>query len=119
MSKVIDFLKQAVSYVPHLFIAALIIVAGTLIANLAAYLVGLVVKNGNMATIARVAVNVLAFIAALNQFATPLVSSFSQFIGHLNLSRLQSDVLFVGIIVLVLLGSKNFITKTVENILKS
>ena len=119
MTKVIDFVKQAVAYVPNLFIAALIIAVGALIANLAAYVVSLVVKNGSMTTIARVAINTLAFIAALNQFAVPLANSFSQFIGHLNLSRLQGDVLFVGIIVLVLLGSKSFITKTVENILKS
>ena len=118
LNSVIDFLNQALSYVPHIFVAALILVVGAMIANLAAVLVGTVSK-GNFATTAKVAVNALAFIGALSQVVTPLIGSLSQLIGHLSLSKLQADVLFVGVLVLALLASKNAVTKIVENLYKT
>lgn len=117
LTRVIGFLSQVLAYLPNVFVAALIIIAGSLLGNLAATVVGMVSKNGFPAT-ARVAVNVLAFIAALGQLVTPIVGSLSQFIGQLSLSKLQADVLFIGIILLVVLASKNVVTKTVENLYK-
>jgi hypothetical protein len=121
LGSVIDFFNQVLGYLPNIVIAALIIIVGSLVANLASYIVGIIYKNGkdNLTTIAKVAVNALAFIAALSQVATPVVNSFSQFIGQLSLSKLQADVLFIGIIVLVLLASKNAINKTIESWYKS
>ncbi len=118
LNEVIDFFNQALGYLPNIFIAALILIVGSMLGNLAATVVGLVSRN-NFDTTAKVAVNTLAFIAALTQLATPLVSALSQFVGQLNLSKLQGDVLFIGILVLALLASKNAVRKTVENLYKS
>lgn len=111
---VILFCKQIVHYLPAVFSAALIILAGSMLANLAATIVGFVSK-GNFPTTVRVAVNALALITALSLVVTPIVGALSKFIGQLTLSRMQSDVLFIGLIILALLASKNAVTKTVEN----
>ena len=118
LNSVVDFFKQILSYLPHIFASALIIIVGSLLANLAAAVVGTVSK-GNFTATAKVAVNALAFIAALSQLVTPIVGSLSQFVGNLNLSKLQADVLFVGILVLALLASRNAVTKVVENLYKT
>ncbi|MBI3590017.1 MAG: hypothetical protein HY094_01400 [Candidatus Melainabacteria bacterium] len=118
LKSVINFLNQILSYLPSVFIAALILAVGSMVSNLAAVIVGTVSK-GNFATTAKVAVNVLAFIAALSQLVTPIIGSLGQFIGHLSLSKLQADVLFVGVLVLALLASKNAVAKTVESLYKT
>lgn len=118
LHSVISFIGQIIGFIPNVFVAALIIIAGSMFADLAAYLVSLVTKNGFSGT-ARVAVNALALIAALSQIVTPIISSLSQFIGHLSLSKLQADVLFIGIIVLAVYASKGAVTKIVENLYKS
>lgn len=118
LGSVIDFFNQALAYLPNIFASALILIVGSLIANLAAFIVGTVSK-GNFATTSKVAVNALALIAALSQLITPLIGSLSQFIGHLSLSKIQADVLFIGILVLALLASKNIVTKTVESLYKT
>ena len=100
------------------FIAALIIIAGSMLSKLAATVAGFVSNNGFPNT-AKVAVNALAMIAALSQLVTPIVGSLNHFIGGLNLSKLQADVLFIGIILLVLLASKNTVMKTVEGFYKT
>lgn len=115
---VISFIGQIIGYLPNVFVAALIIIAGSMLADLAAYLVSLITKNGFSST-ARVAVNALALIAALSQIVTPIIGSLSQFIGQLSLSKLQADVLFIGLIVLALFASKGAVTKIVENLYKS
>ena len=115
---VTDFLKQALAYLPNIFVSALILIVGSLVASLAGAIVATVSK-GNFAATAKVAVNALALIAALSQLVTPLVGALSQFIGHLALSKLQGDVFFIGILVLVLLASKSTVTKTVENLYKT
>lgn len=115
---VIAFLKQGANYLPNVFISALILIAGSLLANLAATIVGFVSRNG-FPTAAKVAVNTLAFIAALSQLVTPIIGSLSQFIGQLSLSKLQGDVLFIGILVIALVASRSAITKTVESLYKS
>lgn len=115
---VIAFLKQGANYLPNVFISALILIAGSLLANLAATIVGFVSKNG-FPIAAKVAVNTLAFIAALTQLVTPIIGSLSQFVGNLNLSKLQGDVLVIGILVIALVASKNAITKTVESLYKN
>lgn len=117
LGKVITFFNQVVNYLPNVFIAALIIVVGSMLANLAGAIAGFVSK-GHFSTTAEVAVNALALIAALSQVVTPIISSLNEFIGQLKLSHTQADVLFIGIIVLVLLASKNLVTKTVENLYK-
>lgn len=115
---VINFVKQITHYLPDVFVAALIILAGSLLANLAATLVGFVSK-GNFPTTVRVAVNALALISALSLVVTPIVGALSHFIGQLALSKMQADVLFIGIIVLALLASKGAVTKTVETLYKT
>ncbi len=120
LPQVIGFFNQAIAYLPNIFAATLIIVVGSLLGNLAATVVKFIAGNGNshLVNTAKATVNVLAFIAALNQLVTPIVVSFNQFIGHLGLSHLQADVLFIGVVVLVLLGSKSALIKTVEGLLK-
>ena len=118
LKSVIGFFNQALGYLPSLFVAALILIVGSLMADLAGAIVGTVIK-GNFVTTAKVAVNVLAFIAALSRLVTPIIGSLSQFIGHLSLSKLQADVLFIGVLVLILFASRNAVTKTVENLYKT
>ena len=118
LRSVINFFNQVLAYMPNVFIAALILIVGSMLANLAAAIVGTISK-GNFTATAKVAVNVLAFIAALSQLVTPIIGSLSNFVSHLGLSKMQSDVLFVGILVLALLASKNTVTKTVENLYKT
>lgn len=118
LHEVINFFNSAIGYIPNLFVAALIIIAGSMLANLAATVVKLVSKNSFDST-AKVAVNALALLAALCQLVSPLVSSLSHFIEQLSLSRLQSDVLFIGILVIALLASKKVVSKTVENLYNS
>lgn len=120
LPQVIGFFNQAIAYLPNIFAATLIIVVGSLLGNLAATVVKFIAGNGNshLVNTAKATVNVLAFIAALNQLVTPIVVSFNEFIGHLGLSHLQADVLFIGVAVLVLLGSKSALIKTVEGLLK-
>jgi len=115
---VTNFVYGLIPYLKSVFVAALILVAGSLVANLAAFIAGLATK-GNFPTTVRVAVNALAFIAAIGLVISPIVAALSGFIGHLALSRLQSDVLYIGILVLALLASKNAVTKVVENLFKS
>ena len=118
LGSVIGFFNQILAYLPNIFVSALIIIVGSMLANLAAFVAGTVSKNG-FPTTAKVAVNALALIAALGQLVTPIIGSLSQFISHLSLSKLQADVLFIGILVLALLASKNAVTKTVENLYKT
>lgn len=118
LGTVIDFFNQILGYLPNVFVAALILLVGSQLANLAGAIVGTVSK-GNFTGTAKVAVNVLAFIAALSQLVTPIIGSLSNFISHLGLSKLQADVLFVGILVLALLASKNTVAKTVESLYKT
>lgn len=118
LDSVVNFLMQIIHYLPNVFVAALIIIAGSMLANLAATVAGFVSNNG-FPTTARVAVNALALIAALSQVVTPIVGSISHFIGQLALSKLQADVLFIGIIILALLASKGVVTKTVESLYKT
>ena len=118
LSKVINFFNYAVGYFPNILFAVLIVLAGTLLANLAASLIRFVTKKDNLTAIAKVTINILAFISALSQLVPPIIASLSQLIGQLNLSHLQADVLFIGVLVLVLLASKNTVTKAVENLYK-
>lgn len=118
LNSVIGFFNQILSYLPNVFVAALILIVGSLLANLAGFIVGMIMK-GNFITTAKVAVSVLAFIAALAKIVTPIIGSLSQFIGHLSLSKLQADVLFIGVLVLVVYASRNAVTKTVENLYKT
>ena len=118
LGSVINFFNQVWSYLPNVFIAALILIVGSQLANLAAAIVGTVSK-GNFTATAKVAVNVLEFIAALGQLLTPIIGSLNSFVSHLGLSKLQADVLFIGILVLALLASKNTVAKTVENLYKT
>ena len=116
LDNVVDFVSQIISYLPNVLVAALILIAGSMLGNLAHTIAGFVSKNG-FSTTAKVAVNALAFIAAIGQLVTPIVGSLNQVIGHLSLSKLQADVLIIGLIVLALYASKNAVAKTVENFL--
>ena len=121
LTSVIAFFNTAIAYLPNIFGAAVIIIVGSLVANLAAYIVKLVTKNEkeHLTAMAKGAVNALAFIAALGQIAAPLFGALNQFIGQLSLTKLQSDVLLIGILVLILFASKGAITKTVDSLLKN
>lgn len=114
---VISFVNQIIGYLPNVFVAALILIAGSMLANLAGTIVGFVSHSG-FPTTAKGAVNALALIAAFSQLVTPIVGSFSNFVSGLSLSNLQADVLVIGIIVLALLASKGVVTRTVENFYK-
>lgn len=115
---VIGFVNNIIGYLPNVFVAALILIAGSMLANLAGTIVGFVSKS-SFPTTAKGAVNALAFIAAFSQLVTPIIGSLSNFVGGLSLSNLQADVLFIGIIVLALLASKGAVTRTVENLYKN
>jgi len=117
LDNVTDFISQIISYLPNVLVAALILIAGSMLGNLAHTIAGFVSKNG-FSTTAKVAVNALAFIAAIGQLVTPIVGSLNQAIGQLSLSKMQADVLVIGLIVLALFASKNAIAKTVENFLQ-
>ena len=118
MNSVINFFNQVLGYLPNVFIAAVILIVGSMLADLAGLIVGTVSK-GNFTATAKAAVGVLAFIAALSQVLTPIIGSVAGFVNHLGLSKLQGDVLFIGLIVLALIASKNTVTKTVENLYKT
>lgn len=118
MTVVIDFFNQVLGYIPNIIVAVLIVLVGSLLAHLSASLVSAVTKKDNLTKIAKISVNALALIVALTHLATPIVASFGSFIGGLSLSKLQSDALFIGVLILVLLASKDSITKTVENLHK-
>ncbi len=121
LNEVVSFFNQALGYIPRIFVAALILLVGALLANLAGSLVKLITKSEKEGFVltAKAAVNVMAFIAALGQIATPLMASLNQFVGQLSLSHLQTDVLFIGLLVLILFASRNAVTKTVESLYKS
>ncbi|MBI1857896.1 MAG: hypothetical protein HYR97_02100 [Candidatus Melainabacteria bacterium] len=118
MNVVINFFSDALAYVPNIIVAVLIVIMGSLLAHVAATLVSAVTKKDNLTRIAKIGVNALALIAALTHLATPVIASFGSFIGGLSLSKLQTDAVFIGVLVLVLLASKNAIIKTVENLHK-
>ncbi len=116
LSSVVDFLKQALGYVPHAIVGALIIAVGTVVADFAAYLVKFVSKSDNWITTVRLAVNLFALVAALGHLITPLAGSITEFLRQLGLSASQGNALFIGVLVLILLASKNVVTKTVEKL---
>ena len=116
MSSVVDFFKQALGYLPHVIAAVLIVIVGTLLADLVTYILKFVTKSKNWITTARLAVSIFALIAALSRLITPLAASINQFLGHLALSGSQSNALFIGVLVLILLASKNVVTKTIEDL---
>ena len=116
LSSVVDFLKQALGYVPHAIVGALIIAVGTVVADFAAYVVKFVTKSENWITTVRLTVNLFAVVAALGHLITPLAGSLTQFLGQLGLSASQGNALFIGVLVLILLASKNVVTKTVEKL---
>lgn len=116
MSKVIDFFNQALGYLPNIIVAMLIVIVGSLVAGFASFLVSSITKKENLSKAAKTAVNAFALIAALGQLATPIVSSFNQFVGGLSLNSLQANALFIGVLVAVLLASKNGVTKLVDGL---
>lgn len=119
LTKVIDFFKQILAYLPSIITAVLIVTVGSILANFTGNVVKLITKKDNLTTTSKVAVNILAFIAALGQLVTPIVASLSGFIGALSLSKLQSDILFIGVLVIVLLASRSTVTKAVESLYKT
>ncbi len=116
LSGVVDFLKQALGYVPHAIVGALIIAVGTVVADFAVYVVKFITKSENWQTTVRLAVNLFAIVAALGHLITPLAGSITEFLGQLGLSGTQGNALFIGVLVLILLASKNVVTKTVEKL---
>ena len=121
LHEVVNFFNQAIGYLPNIFIAALIVIVGSLIANLAVAIIKLISKSekNGLTTTAKLAVNSLALIAAMGSLATPLIGSLNQLVGHLGLSHLPGDVLFLGILILILFTSKNAVSKTVAGLYKS
>ncbi len=116
LSGVVDFLKQALGYIPNAIVAALIIAVGTVVADFAAYVVKFITKSENWLTTVKLAINLFALIAALGHLITPLAGSINGFLGQLGLSTSQANALFIGVLVLVLLASKNVVTKTIEKL---
>lgn len=118
LSRVVDFFSRALYYLPNIFVAALIMIVGTLLADFTSGVVRLATKHDYLIDGSRLAVIVLALIAALNHVITPLSYSLNQFIAQLGLSKLQADVLIIGVIVILLLGCKNAVVKIVESLFK-
>ena len=116
LSSVVDFLRQALGYVPHAMVAALIVAVGTVVADFAAYVAKFITKSDNWLTTVRLAINLFALVAALGHLITPLAGSITKFLGQLSLSGTQGNALFIGVLVLMLLASKNVITKTIEKL---
>ncbi len=116
LSSVVDFLRQALGYVPHAVVGALLIAVGTVVADFAAYVVKFFTKSENWLTTVRLTINLLAIVAALGHLITPLAGSINEFLGHLGLSSSQGNALFIGVLVLILLASKNVVTKAVEKL---
>jgi hypothetical protein len=119
MTRVINFFNQVLAYLPNILTAVLIVIVGSILANFVAKVVNLITKRDNLTATSKVAVNILAFISALGQLVTPLVASFSTFIGQLSLTSLQADILFIGVLLFVLLASKSTVTKAVESLYKT
>ena len=116
LSGVVDFLRQALGYVPHAMIAALIVAVGTVVADFAAYVVRFITKSENWLTTVRLAVNLFALVAALGHLITPLIGSITHFLGQLSLTGTQGNALFIGVLVVVLLASKGAVTKAIEKL---
>ena len=116
LSSVVDFLKQALGYIPHAVVAVLIVVVGTVVADFAAYVVKFITKSKNWVTTVRLAINLFALVAALGHLFTPLIGSVTHFLGQLSLSGTQTNALFIGVLVLILLGSKSVVTKVIEDL---
>ena len=116
MANVVDFFKQALGYLPHVVVAALIVAVGAVLADFVAYILKFVTKSKNWIVTASLAVNVFALIAALGHLITPLAGSVTKLLGQLGLSGTQGNALFIGVLVLILLASKNVVTKTIEKL---
>ncbi|OGI10631.1 MAG: hypothetical protein A3I68_07010 [Candidatus Melainabacteria bacterium RIFCSPLOWO2_02_FULL_35_15] len=116
LSSVVDFLRQVIGYIPHAIIAALIVAVGSVVANFAAYAAKFITKSENWLTTVRLAINLFALVAALGHLITPLAASINHFLGQLSLSGTQGNALFIGVLVIILLASKNVITKAVEKL---
>lgn len=117
LSRVVDFFYNILAYLPNIFVAVLIVIVGSMLADLTASLVKVFTKSdkNTLTTTSKLAINVLAFIAALGHVVTPIIGSLNHFIHQLNLSGLQTDALFIGIVVLFVFASKNVVTRTVES----
>ena len=116
LSRVVDFLRQALGYVPHAIVAALIVAVGTVVADFAAYVAKFITKSENWLTTVRLTINMFALFAALGHLITPLAGSINHFLGQLSLSGTQGSALFIGVLVVILLASKNAITKAIEKL---
>ncbi len=116
LTSVVDFFKQVIGYLPNLVVAALIVAVGALLADFAVFVVKFVIKSKNWLTTTRLAVNLLALIAALSQIISPLAGSVNSLLGQLGLSASQGNAFFIGVLVLILLASKNVVTKVVEDL---
>ncbi len=116
LSSVVGFLKQALGYIPHAIVGALIIAVGTVVADFAAYVVRFVTKSDNWLTTVRLAINLFALVSALGHLITPLAGSVTHFLGQLSLSGTQGNALFIGVLVVILLASKNVVTKAIEKL---
>ena len=116
LSSVVDFLRQVIGYIPHAIIAALIVAVGSVVANFAAYAAKFITKSENWLTTVRLAINLFALVAALGHLITPLAASINHFLGQLSLSGTQGNALFICVLVIILLASKNVITKAVEKL---
>ncbi len=113
---VVDFLKQALGYIPHAVVGALIIAVGTVVADFAVYIVKFATKSDSWLTTVRLAINLFAIVVALGHLITPLAGAISHFLGQLGLSGNHANALFIGVLVLILLASKNVVTKAVEKL---
>ncbi|OGI18903.1 MAG: hypothetical protein A3B68_06680 [Candidatus Melainabacteria bacterium RIFCSPHIGHO2_02_FULL_34_12] len=118
---VIGFIHSAIHYLPSIFIAVLIVLVGALISDFVVVIVKYLTNSdkGHLITTSRLAVNLFALIAALHHLLAPLAGSFNHLLNNvLALTQSQTNALFIGLLVLILLASKNIVTKTVETLYK-
>lgn len=118
LSAVVSFFKSALSYLPSVFVAVFIMIVGYLLANLVANLIAILTKNEHayLTNLSKAAVYTFSGIAALSIVLTPLASALGRFLGELHISSSRSDALFIGLVVLLVLASKNLVTKVVEKL---
>lgn len=118
MPRVVSFFDQVLSYARNVFVAAFIVVVGTMLAGFVASLVTIVTKGEHeyMASGTKLAINLFAFIAALHQILTPLAGAWNQLMLHLGITGLKSDALFIGIVVLLVLAFKEIVVTSVKDL---
>ena len=118
LSEVVIFFTQVLSYLPNIFVGVFIMIVGYLLATLVANVITLLTKGEHayLSNFARTVVFIFAAISALSIVLTPLAIAFGHLLAELHIAKNRADVIFIGLVVLLVLASKNTVTKTIEKL---